>query len=408
MTGRKFYERLVRLLCLFIPVGTARRRLRRQLMGGIWWLQSRSGLKRFAAAAVAEKSVLLVEPNSFHGEVVPGVVRYWQDLGYRVDLLLQPSMREDGVFSHYFDPPRVFYMTRRFQRKALALARIGEYDFLFLTTSSYPGGKKLAMASGYELSAASYLEFLGFTPRTKYGLMMIEHGAFYIDPLGHRKYADQGRLFMLNQLNGVPMVNPHYFGSVKITGKNRMPIFSVALRSRGTGELLCRAVRRLRGRGITNFRVLVAGRGSSWRVPRDLVDSIWPIEGWLRFPDLWEIYESSDFLMFMLSPDPRSRKKSIFAIPGGECVAGAWQTMMGFQKPALIHSEFAASYQLDESNAILYEDDEKLDEAMERAIRMSSEEYGALQTEIKKLASQSYAESLENLKYAIGRAEAGA
>ena len=38
--------------------------------------------------AVAKKSVLLIEPNGCHGEVLPGMAKYFMDLGYKVSVVL--------------------------------------------------------------------------------------------------------------------------------------------------------------------------------------------------------------------------------------------------------------------------------------------------------------------------------
>ena len=45
---------------------------------------------------VPEKTVLLAEPNAFHGECLPGYVKYFRELGYKVVILCRyANYKED-------------------------------------------------------------------------------------------------------------------------------------------------------------------------------------------------------------------------------------------------------------------------------------------------------------------------
>ena len=44
------------------------------------------------------KKVLVVEPNPFHGEVVPGVVYYFRNLEYDVTVIMQKKNIKEDAF----------------------------------------------------------------------------------------------------------------------------------------------------------------------------------------------------------------------------------------------------------------------------------------------------------------------
>ncbi|MDR2338454.1 MAG: hypothetical protein LBE20_07455, partial [Deltaproteobacteria bacterium] len=325
-------------------------------------------LYRFKSHAVPDKTVLIVEPNPYHGEILPGFVKYFSELGYKVELILQLSLKKDSPFVRFDSPPVIFYLPPFGQRTALKLATAKKYDFIFFSTS-------VLWVAGYK---NSYLKFLGFVPEK---FFMVEHNIIpWVKQYRHDKYAD--RLFSLSGFNNIPMLNPHYFGNVQITDKSEITTFAAVLNVRENAALLFGAVRELLSRGIVNFRVVVAGAAEIDKIPADLESHV-TITGKISFEKLWKIYEDADFILPCLNPELEIQKKYL-----GSTTTGSWSNIMAFAKPAVIHSDFAKFYRLDDTNAILYQDNKKFSAAMAAAIVMSAAEYKIMQNNICNLQNE--------------------
>ena len=52
-----------------------------------------------------KNSVLLIEPNPYHGEIQPGFVKYFQDLGYNVDIFMRLENYLENPFVKYTKNP---------------------------------------------------------------------------------------------------------------------------------------------------------------------------------------------------------------------------------------------------------------------------------------------------------------
>lgn len=55
---------------------------------------------KFKTYKIKRKSVLIVEPNPYHGEILPGFVKYFQEVleGYNTDLFLRRKNITDSPF----------------------------------------------------------------------------------------------------------------------------------------------------------------------------------------------------------------------------------------------------------------------------------------------------------------------
>ena len=68
-------------------------------------IKKRKGL----VATISEDTyVVVIEPNPFHGETVPGYVKYFLDLGYQVDVFLTYEIAFEQPFNRMDDNFRVF------------------------------------------------------------------------------------------------------------------------------------------------------------------------------------------------------------------------------------------------------------------------------------------------------------
>lgn len=383
---QKLYAYLIKFICLFYPVKIRRReRDKLLLLPEILKkdFRTKKNLSLFLSDKVREKSVLMVEPNPFHFELQPGYCKYFQDLGYNVDVIAQPELQDDSSYIRYPKPPNIFYLSPKHQKKALQSTKIKNYDLVFFTTS----------VLWSDPIRDSYINWLGFEPKAKYGFFFVEHNIIpYLKNYGHDKYLVQNRIFTLAGQYDIPMLNPHYFGKIETREKSQKPIFSVIINDEKNANLFFDACRTLIKNNITNFQIYVIGRSVITEVPQDLKNLI-TITGKLKFADLWNIYEKSDFMMPMLNPEVESHTKY-----NTGTVTGSWQIMMGFLKPSVMHQDFTNYYRLDDSNSIVYKSNSDLAQVMESCINMSQTEYRNLQDGLRLLSEKIYGESLLNLK----------
>lgn len=382
----KIYRYLVNFFCLFVPV-KLRREKRKQLLllPEIHKknLKSKVSYRQFLSAAIKEKSVLIVEPNPYHFELLPGFCHYFQELGYHVDLLAQPVILDDSPFINYPDPPNIFYLSSKYQKKALRLEKIQKYDYVFLSSSVLWGDNV----------RDSFINFLGYEPNAKHGLLMVEHNVIpYVKDYGHQKYVDENRTFTLGGQQNIPILNPHYFGNYIVTSKSKLSTFVAVINDQENKKFLFETCRALIKKNITHFKIIVAGRTVITEIPEDLKEII-SFTGKIKFVDLWEIYNEADFFLPMLNPEISHNQRYREGT-----VTGSWQIILGFLKPALIHSHFADYYQLNGDNSIIFNSNEELVNAIQNAISMTYENYTFLQKNLKDLSEKIYQDSLENLR----------
>lgn len=385
----RIYRYIVNFYCLFFPA--KQRREKRQkllLLPEIRRknLRSKPSYRQFSNLPVQDRSILIVEPNPYHFEILPGFCKYFQDLGYHVDLIVQPNLKTDSPFIKYEHPPEIFYLSPKYQKEVLRLEKIKKYEYVFFSTS----------VLWEDNVRDSFINFLGYEPRAKNGLLMVEHNVIpFVKEYGHEKYVEDKRSFTLGGQQNIPILNPHYFGDHTITSRSILTTFVAVINEHKNETFLFETCRALIKKSISNFKIIIAGRTTILQIPEDLIGII-SFTGKTKFVDLWEIYNRSDFFLPMLNPEIGTHQRYREGT-----VTGSWQIILGFLKPALIHSHFAGYYQLNGDNSIIFDSNEALVNAIEEAIFMKQENYTFLQENLKTLSGKIYQDSLENLKNRI-------
>lgn len=346
--------------------------------------------RRFISFSPTEKTILIVEPNEYHAEILPGYVKYFQDLGFKVVLITRKENLDSLLFSRFIDAwlPRIHCMNPFFMKASLNSKKISEYELVFISSNIF--GEK----NGYW---GSYFQYLNNTPKGRNGYLTVEHSLGFMPESPH-EIVDRTRIVMLTRCerNGFvyPMVNPHYFGNVKMTKLNKERVFitvgAVNSRNRDFSGLVL-AVNKLVADGISNFTVLVVGRISDNYNDARLPSQI-KLLGHANFHDLYKLMEKADFFLMLLDADNEGNRRYL----DGE-TTGSRQLILGFAKVPLIQKEFAKAYGLTGNNAIIHQDN-RLDIPMKKAINLSDEEYNEKRKNLLMLSEQIYQESLDNLK----------
>lgn len=324
-----------------------------------------------------------------HSEVVPGFCKYLIDLGYNVSVLVHPDRIKEGLFS-------------RFKNEKLFVNKMSKHQVLkYFQNDDLQDVKGVIVTTVGKLCDSvhyndAYETFNQNADKSK--IFFVEHEVVHS--------ADAGtwdeNIITLRKINYKDVksvvVNPHYFGDVKITGKNEITNFATIgaiLPNKKNSEHIINAVEKLVSEGKTNFKVTVIGKGSLKHLPKN-IQKYFDVKGRLPFDKMYEELEKADFLL--TSYDDNEPMHIRYNTTG---TSGNFQLVYGFLKPCVIIKSFGPINGFDDTNSILYDSNEKYADAMKKCIEMSSEDYTKMQNSLKEYVDVLYKESLDNLGKSI-------
>ena len=337
---------------------------------------------------IKQNTFIVWEPCSqSHSEVVPGFTKYLLDLGYHVSVIVNPKKYKEGLFSR-FDNENISFnkLSRKQIKNFLKKDSLKDVSGILVTTVG-----KICDSIHYE---QCYDTFNPDVDKSK--LFFVEH---------ETKYAiDEGtwneNLITLRNINykGAKsvVVNPHYFGNVKITPKNKDITNFITIGAiqgkRKNNDLIINAVKELHDKGFRNFKVTVIGKGHLKKLPKE-IQKYFDIKGRLPFDKMYEELEKADF---MLTSYNKNNPQHLRYNTTG--TSGNFQLAYGFLKPCIIIEDFASINGFNQENSILYKEDSDFAKALQKGIEMSQEEYSNMQNKLKEYEQKLYNDSLNNLK----------
>lgn len=344
---------------------------------------------RYLATPVRNKTVIVVEPNSYHGEIIPGYYKYFKELGYDVFVLCRHFVVVEKVWCRCVDKPALFIMTPPLMKIALKLQKTATVDFVFFTSSQLNDSRLRYWGD--------FVAYLGYLPKARFGCFCIEH---HFDPDTPHDRARLQQTFLLTSTSHegyeVPMLNPNWFGEIRHTTLNkrkRIFIFVGGIAAyRKSIKALIDAVRGLEKN--YEFEVWLLGKGVDISIAESLPSSVRTF-GRVSFDRMFQLLEDADYLLPLLDPDVVDHKNYL------QCItSGSRQLILGFEKVPVIHSYFAHRYGFSDDDSIIYGGG-GLAQALERALTISEDRYAGLQSGLRNLANRVKHASLDNLKKRI-------
>lgn len=328
--------------------------------------------------------VLVVEPHPYHDFLLPGIAKYFIDLGFDVYILINKECKKDNCFERFDYPLKIEYFSSK--NLAKRLKNIEEYDYLFLTSLDYwvPG-----------IDTMSVFDLLGYVPKPKYKVFGLIHTLKHLKLFNlENKLKDCGQAFSISgqKLDGelIPMLYPIYFGKINFEKPKKEKVRFIT-----TGafckdyDLLTQTVDKLLEKGITNFEIVVVTKKRlKFKKYKKYIKGM----GHLTYPKLYKEMEKADYYLPMLNPDNPAHEHFV-----NGTTSGSMLLILGFLTPCLINEKIAKVYRLNDENSIIYEK-MNLAEAMEKAINQSEEEYKNIQANLKTFADDMYKVSLKRLK----------
>ena len=291
---------------------------------------------------IKENTFIVWEPCSkSHSEVVPGFVKYFVDLGYHVSVLVDKDRLKEGLFSK-FKLPNVSYnkMSANQIKRFFSESDLENVKGVLVTTVG-----KICDCENHE---TAYSFFHPNVDRSK--LLFVEHEASF----AINKGTWNSRMITLRELNYLGAksiaINPHYFGDVNITSKNKITNFITvgALKPRKKDcNMIIDAVKDLHNKGITNFKVTVVGKGHLKQLPKE-IHKYFDIKGRLSFAKMYEEIEKADFML--TAYDDKNFEHQRYITTG---TSGNFQLIYGFLKPCILIESFAPINKFNAENAII-------------------------------------------------------
>ncbi len=327
----------------------------------------------------------MVEANRFHGEVLPGFVRYFNELGYHVDVFTHQMILDEKPFDGMDLDLRCFAINMHTLRFILALDRMKKYDYALINTLRHTEDACVP-------HQITFLDFFGTWPQVAKKAFGVAHDTSEIEKHLPKLEDWQGRVLMLGQFHLGHKVNAHYFGEVQHKPKNSITQFVIIgaiLPEVRNHQILIDAICDLADSGL-NFVVNVIGGNSLENMPAAAQKNM-RVLGRLNFPDMYAALRQADFILAGLDADTPTHDRYI-----STGVTGTAQLCYGFEKPVLMDEKFAAFYGFSNENAVIYNRD--LTQAIREAILMDDEQYQRKIKALAQLAASVREASLDTLK----------
>lgn len=316
-------------------------------------------IKKFWQHEVANKTVLIIEANDCHKETILGYMKYFVDLGYNIELLI--NGQSENILCKINSNIKVWELRSSELEDILQNEKIKKYEILFFNS------KIIYTPSGW-------LDIHKYIPQLKQGKMKNIYVQHHIDRINEVK--EDTQLILANPSHNKELekhiVNPHYFGNINITDKNLITNFIVVggiEAQRKNHNLLINTIEKLLSNNITNFKITIVGNGTLNTLPLKIKNKI-DIKGRLDFMNMFKEMENADFFLPLLDPNLEAHKR--YMTCGS---SGSFQLIYGFLKPCLIHQTFANIYNFTDNDSLIYQTNEGLFQIMKQAIDMNQDEY---------------------------------
>lgn len=334
------------------------------------------------------KKALIIEINDYHGVVIPGIAKYFLDLGYSVDVIMNSDLFDTYPFG--------LYKSRKIKIKRHSIKEISS----IIKNETHFGKYKKIFFSSMETWRVKpqYLLLSDIFPnikskRNKNKIFFLRH-----QRMDEKNDLESRTVYLWNLVSN-NIVNTHYFGDVKITKKNPEITYFIAVgyfdQQNKNCEIMIDAVEKLHDKGIENFKIILVGRGGEELILPKHIKKYFKVCGFLKYPEMYHELEKADFLLTLLDPYDSKYEKYLT-----NQVSGSLLLILGFKKPCLINDKFAKIYRFNKENSLIYSGNELL-KSMQDAIEMNQKEYLKIQENLIKFSDKIEKESLKNLENLI-------
>lgn len=325
---------------------------------------------------VNKNSALILETYRYHYECTPGFSKYFIDLGYTVDIVMHNMGK---TTFHFFKP-----------KKKIRLFIYEDIDFIKKNSDFFSFIiKKYKYVLIETTQPDNYNLYQKFNFNQTIFIFHLLHciNAFPLNIIIKFKIA------CLGNFPNKKMINPHYFGDLKLKKKNRITTFFITSTIFRSYKSLIFAAEQIKNEN-KKFRVIVIGKEKTFSqndLPKKLKTNF-NFKYNVTYLELYRDVYKSDFIIINL--DPSLKVDAQFT---RNRVTGSAQLSYGLLKPVLIHKHFSDFYNFNSSNSIIFDNFNFID-AMRDAINIDNKNYKKMQENLSLLEKEIYLKSLLNLK----------
>lgn len=361
---------------------------------------------------------MIIEPNPFHGEVIPGVIHYFNLLGYKIKLFVRNELIKEKLIPNVFFDGEISTFNTKDVKQIFDTDNINEYDFIFFTSLEYQNEEDLLV---------DFVTYNDLDIHTKYGILGIYHSINFLNIFGTRSLAEEGRVFCLSEFQrimpSINVLNPHYFKDLNYVEENmlREPKDIVKIAMLGNmfkSDIVAKAVKKLSKKEKGKIRFFHTGgqkrKGFKKNIKKKFkliiyyllskINDRWEgrvfedkvIEmGRLDFPDLFDFLGKIDYLLMPLDHHTYEGMHYISV-----STSGTKQISLGMGIPVICNETIGKQYGFDSDNAILYTENQ-LEDALRKVLEIKANECNRIKSNLQETADKIAKESLDNLKRTI-------
>lgn len=332
-------------------------------------------------SSINNKTILIFEACNYHYECMPGYAKYFIDLKFNVDIIMNKRGIDNFCLFENTENIRIFF----FESLSEIYSNINE---LILIIHKY----KYILLETIEISTKKLFEKLGFFKMNN--TIFVLHNLYTIKKMPFLNYFYKlDRLWTLGNLKNSLQVNPHYFGNIKIKKKNSITrFFMTSTIGRNYSSLLSVAAK-LKEKKM-EFEIILIGRTkrfSQKKIPINIKKNF-KFKYRASFFELYQSITSSDYIIIIL--DPNNKKDTPYI---NSKVTGSAQLVYGFLKPPIININFSSAYNMTNKNSFIY-NKFNFYNVMHNAIMENNMNYKRKIYNLNKLSKKLYKISISNVK----------
>ena len=350
--------------------------------------------RKWHPCEIRQGGILMIEPNAYHGEILPGIFSCLEKAGWHVDLFIRHKNDKADPFCQCPKKPEIYPCSPFLMKRRLKKKEIEKYEYIFLTSDFF-------FERGFVNK--NYWDWLGFMPSGKCGTLIMLHRTDEANVKKIRNIMnDKVRVFSLREHPEIPMLCPVFFGFRPLNRKHRKGpeprrILIAGWKPRDVWKKFYQAARVFLSANPKACRFYIVGRFYPPEIPEDLRESMEFLFD-LPFRDFYRLTSEMDYILAMLDPSSEEQRHYLHGV-----TSGIRQLSIGMNVPLILEERFAEEYGFTCQNAVIYR--ENILDGLLKTIQQDEQEYDRIIEGLSLLENEIDSQSLRNLKEVISAPE---
>lgn len=354
------------------------------------------------------KKCLLFEVNPYHEVMFSGLIKYLNNLGFYVDLLIRKNINEKDIFSNInCEVTIIKYDDVTIKDVIKNIGGINSYDILFFSSMEY-------IYKNMYMSAYQYLDKIQSINIPYMGIM---HNPDKMSEFGISDNQKEKLMYLSKQLKGKnndKVCIPTYFGEYRISTHNNGNIFLVG--KSNDINYVAKQIQQVLDSGCKkDFSIKCVGDFNKKEIIikyiiKNFIDVLLKIIGKVpryslgysykalkkidfigkvSYRKMFELLNQCSWIDIAINPDIDTQ-----FFKGR--TTGALLLAYGFNKPCIMEERYGIAYNIKNEEGVIYKGE---DLGILKAVLMSDEDYEKIQEEFSKNKKNIETVSMESIEY---------